>query len=268
MQIEKTKDGSTYKYRLLNEDKEIAFIKGSLFNEQIVLGLHEFYAEDKQQEKVLAQKIGTAFFKDCKKNDSTIIVTVRDSTEKAAWFLKENNFNHTFTHYVFENDLKELKIPSQTFELKTLNEVDLIEYQQLFLECSKGDPEANVTGLTNQQFYDQEKKETGDLWDENLMHLVYFENQPIGVLNLRTEHHFKTKILEGSINYIGLLEKFRNLGLGGSLHLLGLHQLKKMGCENYFGGTNSNNQAMLATFKKNNCINTQTQHYYKAGKEK
>jgi len=230
MKLEKTKDGTTYKYRLLNEGKEIAYIKGSLFNEQIILGLHEFYAEDKWQEKVLAQKIGTTFFEDCKKNDSTIIVTVKDSTEKAEWFLKENNFNHTFTHYVFENDLKELKNPSQTFELKLLKEVDLIQYK--------------------------------------IMHLVYFENQPIGVLNLRTEHHFKTKILEGSINYIGLLEKFRNQRLGSSLHLLGLHQLKKIGCENYFGGTNSNNQAMLATFKKNNCINTQTQHYYKTGTEK
>lgn len=264
MQIVKTKEGTKYKYSLIDKNKEIAYTKGLLHNEPIVLSLYEFHTENKLQEKISAKKLGVAFFEDCQKNDSTIIVTVKDSTKKAEWFLQENNFNHIFTRYVFENDLKNLKNPSQAFELKPFKEVALSAYQKIFFESSKGDSEAKLSRLTHQQFYDQEKIETGDLWDENLLHLVYFENNPIGILNLRTEHHYKTKILEGSINYIGLLKEFRNQGLGSALHLTGLHQLKQLGCENYFGGTNSNNQAMLTTFKKNNCVNTLTQHSYKS----
>jgi len=264
MQIEKTKDGRMYKYRLIKNGEELAYIKGGLLNEQMTLSLRKFHAADSQQEKLFAQKIGKAFFEDCLKNESTIIVWVSEAIKKAEWFLKENKFTHKFTRYVFENDLKALETPSHTFELKSLEEVDLLDYQKIYYECSKGDPEVDLTGLTYTQFYEKDKKETGDLWDDHLLHMVFLETEPVGVLNLRTEIHQKAKIQEGSINYIGLLPTHRKRGLGTDLHLTGLHQLKKLGCENYFGGTSTLNKAMMATFRKNNCIITSTEHYYKA----
>jgi len=264
MKVEKTVDGSLYTYHLYHKDKVLAHIKGRLLNTEIILSLHEFNMVDPPQEKMSALEIGKYFFEDCRKNKSTIIVTIKPSTQKAVWFLQENNFNHVVTQYVFENNLEKLETPLHTFELKSLNKVDLTEYQKIYFECAKGDPKENLDGLTYQSYYDKDKKETGDLWDENLMHLVFWEGNPIGVLNLRTEFHQKNQIQEGSINYIGLLEAFRNRGLGKALHLTGLKKLKELGCKNYFGGTDSTNQAMLKTFKSNKCINTLTQHYYKA----
>lgn len=264
MKVEKTKEGKKYKYGLLNKNKEIAYIKGLLLNEPIILSLYEFYVEDKQLEQMSAEKIGANFFEDCQKNDTTIIVRHTKKTQKAIWFLNQNQFTLTFTRYVFENNLAQLEKPLHTFKLKPLQTVKLKVYQQIFFECSKGDPEIDLSGLTYESHYEKEKKETGDLWDEGLVHLVYFESKPIGVLNLRTEKHQTKPITEGTINYIALLPTYRKRGLGSTLHLTGLHQLKALGCQNYFGGTSTNNKAMLKTFEKNKCHKTLTEHYYKA----
>jgi len=264
MEVKETIEDAVYQYSLHKEDKILAYIKGRLLTERITLSLFEFNTTNQQQEKEYAHKIGKKFFEDCKKNDSTIVVTLTDRTKKTVWFLQQNNFTHTFTKYVFENNLEDLKMPAHTFKLKPFSEVDVVVYQKAYFECSKGDPEVDLEGLTYQTHYQKDKNEIGDLWDDNLAHMVYLENIPIGVLNLRTETHQKTSILEGSINYIGLLPTYRNRGLGKALHLTGLHQLKALGCKNYFGGTTSNNQAMLKTFKTNNCHKTQTQNFYKA----
>ncbi len=263
MEIKKTTEGKQYQYQLLNNNQEVARIKGMLFNEQIVISLYEFSTTNKLHEKEYAQKLGKPFIEDCRKNDSTIIVTQSEKTKQAIWFLEHNQFTRKFTHYVFENDLTQLNKPQFSFDLKPFHEIDLASYQKIYFECSKGDPEVDLTGHTPQSHYERDQKEIGDLWNEALMHLVYFENTPIGVLNLRTEEHPKNNILEGSINYLGLIPTYRKRGLGKALHLTGLHQLKALGCQNYFGGTEANNRAMLRTFAANRCFETLVQYYYR-----
>ncbi|MCB9232004.1 MAG: GNAT family N-acetyltransferase [Bacteroidia bacterium] len=176
--------------------------------------------------------------------------------------MKESDFHFQGIKYLFKSDLLALADPLHDFKLKPASEMILADFQSLYFACQQGDPMVNLTSLTPAEFYENEKTEIGELWDEDLLHAVIIENHLIGVLNLRKDLNHQSKIYSGSINYIGILPPFRGKGLGKSLHLLGLHQLKQLGCESYVGSTDSRNEPMLKIFAQNGCQLFAEQHFF------
>jgi len=253
-----------YEYRAFDGEQQLAFIKGRMFNEFLVMSLFKYESLDENLDEILAKEIEKVFYQDCQKHNSRIILTVQPQTEKAQWFLENSDFQLEYINHVFSHDLEDLREPDIEFHLVPFKEVSLKDYQDIYYECSKGDPQIDLTGLTPEAFFEKDKKEIGHVYNEGLMHLVMYNEQHIGVLNLRVEQIGDTDKKGGSINYIGLLPKCRGKGYGKALHLTGLRQLRQLDCNNYYGGTDSNNAPMQNIFKANNCRLIETQHYYKA----
>ena len=263
IEIKKEIEGSKFEYSAVRNGRKMGSIKGSIQNPKI-LWLWRYEKND--EESVFFEKLQKKFYSDCLENKCKILLEINEKTEQAKYFMDKSKFVESHISYVFENDLLNLKSLSKEFELLRFQEIPLLKYQKIYYESSKGDPQIDLSNLSSEEFFNQDKKELGDLWDENLMHLVSWKDEIIGVLNLRTMPHPKTRAKEGSINYLGLLPNQRQKGYGEILHLTGLHKLKALGCKSYYGGTDSQNQAMLKIFEKNNCERAEEKYCYKIEK--
>ncbi len=260
--IEAFDHGQLYEYRHWKQSKKNAYIKGRKVND-FVWWLHQYSGVGKEElDKTFAKAIHKRFYEDCKENDTKVLVNLL-GTHQAQWFIERGEFALIHTNFVFENDLKNLEEVTMDLTLKKLDEQNQALFTETYYEASKGDPKIDLEGLSPQQFLDKDKQEIGEAWDDELVHLAYLNDKLIGVLNLRTEIHPQTKMKEGAINYIGLLATYRNKGIGQQLHLFALHQLKALGCENYFGGTEAENASMLKVFEKNQCRLVEKQGEYK-----
>jgi len=262
LSVKKHIEAPFYEYRVFEGERQLAFIKGRMFNQFIVISLFKYESIEPDIDDLLAKEIQKVFYEDCKKHHSKIILTIGERTEKAQWFLENSDFQLEHINHVFLNNLKGLRQPNIQFELKPFKEVDLNYFQSIYYECSKGDPQNDSPNLTPEGFFEKHKREIGHVYDESLICLALFQDQVIGVLSLRVEQIGDTDQKEGSINYIGLLPAFRGKGYGKELHLTGLRRLAKLGCNNYYGGTDSKNKPMLKIFDANNCLLIEVQHYY------
>jgi len=265
IEIEKKVEDSKFEYTALENGENIAGLKGSFINPKN-LRLWRYDVFNKDKETQVFEALQKRFYSDCLEMECRIVVELFPSTESAKYFMDESEFIQSSVNYVFEDDLQNLITPSKAFHLMPFSEVDLAEYQKIYFESSKGDPQFDLEGISAKEYFNIEKEELGELYNESLMHTVSFENEVIGVLNLRIMPHPKTKEKEGAINYLGLLPNKRKKGHGQILHQTGLQKLKSLGCKSYYGGTNNANLAMLKIFNKNKCVRAEEQYTYILGK--
>jgi len=262
IEIEKKVEGSKFEYAAIKNGRKIGAIKGSIQNPKI-LWLWKYEVIDEASESIFIEKLQERFYSDCLNRQCKVILKEDPKTAQAKYFMDKSKFVVSSINYVFESDLLDLMAPSKEFKLLPFKEVSFLEYQKIYYKSSEGDPKLDLSNLSPEEFFNQDKEELGDLWDESLMYLVSFKNHIIGVLNFRTMLHPTTGEKEGAINYLGLLQNERKKGYGQILHLTGLHKLKKLGCKSYYGGTDNTNQAMLKIFIKNNCTRAEAQYFYK-----
>ncbi len=260
--ITKEISNAKFEYAAIKNGKKIAAIKGSIQNPQI-LWIWRYEVVAQEEEALFMEALQNEFYEDCLAKKCKVVLELNSKTMRAKYFMDKSKFVNAHINYVFEHDLLKLMPPSIVFKLVPFKEVPLAEYQHVYYESSKGDPQIDLSNLSAEDFFNQDKKELGDLWEEDLMHVISYEKEIIGVLNLRTMPHPTTGEKEGAINYLGLLPSQRRKGYGQILHLTGLQKLKALGCKSYYGGTDSYNQAMLKVFLKNKCTKAEEQYYYK-----
>jgi len=260
--IKKEVVDSKFEYTAFKDEVKLASINGKIQNEHSYW-LLRYESSNSNDEEALVASLQKAFYDDCVKSNAKVRIELNTKSEKAKWFMEKSNFVEAYVSYVFEHDLNGINEPEFKFDLKSFKEVPLSEYQKVYFESSKGDPQIDLTGLNASEFYVQDKKEFDDLWNEDLMYTVMHSDEILGVLNLRTMPHPKTGKKEGAINYLGLMPSQRKKGFGKALHLTGLKKLKDLGCESYYGGTDSFNVGMLKIFEANNCTRAEEQYCYK-----
>lgn len=248
-----------FEYLLYKDNEKLASLKGIVQNEYVWwLWQYESFSNKEEDNVNELQKL---FYADCLKNKTKILLELNERTEKGKIFMDTSDFEESHINYVFEHNLKEIESPRLIFNLLPLKSMSLLEYQEMYYESSKGDPQIDLTNLSAKEFYEQDKAELRELWDEDLMFMVLYDDEKLGVLNLRIMEEKGKK--EGSINYLGLLPSQRRKGYGKILHLTGLKKLKSLGCGSYYGGTDSFNKGMLKIFESNNCKRAEEQYCYK-----
>jgi len=253
-----------FEYLLFKGEESIASLKGVYQNESY-WWLRRYEAFSKE-EKEHANELQKALYNDCLENKASIRFELNDRTEEVKQFMEQSDFVEAHINYVFEHTLKNIEEPPLIFDLSPLKSMDLSKYQEIYYDSSIGDPQIDLTNLSPKEFYEQDKKELDQLWQEDLMYTVSYDNEILGVLNFRTMKKPGSEEKEGAINYLGLLPSQRRKGYGKILHLTGLKKLKDLGCVSYYGGTDSLNKAMLKIFQSNNCERAETQYCYKISK--
>lgn len=250
-----------FEYLLYKDDEKLASLKGIVQNDYIWwLWQYESFSIKSEDNVNELQEI---FYNDCLKNNTKILLELNERTENGKWFMDTSDFIESHINYVFEHNLEEIANPELIFKLLPLKNISLSEYQEMYYESSKGDPQIDLTNINPKEFYEKDKIELGELWDEELMFIVLYGDEKLGILNLRTMEDKENRSKEGAINYLGLLPSQRRKGYGKILHLMGLKKLKSLGCGSYYGGTDSFNKGMLKIFESNNCKRAEEQYCYK-----
>ncbi|AYC28538.1 GNAT family N-acetyltransferase [Paenisporosarcina cavernae] len=120
------------------------------------------------------------------------------------------------------------------------------EFAELYELARSGT--ANKNNLfTIEQIMESLPNELGATWRSNCF--IFTENEtPLGI---GIPHIEQGKTEEGRMFYFGVLPDFRQQSYGAKLHLLTLHEMKKLGATTYVGSTDENNYGMIRIFEKN-----------------
>ena len=88
---------------------------------------------------------------------------MNERTMKAKWFLDKSDFSISYINYVYENTLDDLGMPEFEIDLLPFKEMSLTEYQQMYYECSIGDPQVDWKNLTPKELFEKDKRENSEL---------------------------------------------------------------------------------------------------------
>lgn len=256
--IEQTIIDKKLQYTVFENEKKLATLKGQ-FQNATILWLSRYEVLKNADESTFLSKLQEKFRLDCHESKLQILMNHHEKTAATKQFMDTSNFAPAEINYIFEHDLKDITAPKNKLSLVPFKEVSLAEYQQFYYESAEGDPKIDLSKWSAQTYFEQDKKELEQIWDEGLMYLVCYKSQKIGILVLRVLPHPVTKEKEGAINYMGLIGSQRKKGYGKDLHLIALNKLKSLGSKSYFGGTDSTNTPMLNIFHKNNCKKAEEQ---------
>jgi|GEM_PF-7120075 len=81
--VKKHIEAPFYEYRVFEGERQLAFIKGRMFNQFIVISLFKYESIEPDMDDILANEIQKVFYEDCKKHDSKIILTEREDSKNA-----------------------------------------------------------------------------------------------------------------------------------------------------------------------------------------
>lgn len=201
------------------------------------------------------QNFISAFSDYCKKNNVSLLTSV-DNKENQ--HLIDFGFQIYRTKTLYQKQLEKIEIFDGKLNYKSIKEVTEDVFKRTFNETILDYEEKD--GYSNEGFFDFLKQLAGDKYNENHWKLVLQNEEPIGVI---LPQIFPNNEKVGSLFFLGLVEKYRNKGLGKEIHIEGLNTLYENGATEYIGSTLNSNKAMESVFQKNNCRVLTIQNFFK-----
>ncbi|MGI8313564.1 GNAT family N-acetyltransferase [Halobacillus mangrovi] len=148
----------------------------------------------------------------------------------------------------FRCDLQHIE-PEDPFELKSLHEVSVEQFNNIWEKAMQGSPNASPSLSMEEQMKSVEK-ELGPSYKDSCC-IAYEQGRPIGVVMPHIEPGTKE---EGRIFYFGLIPEERGKGKSSALYHQGLFLLKnKFGASYSIGATSLRNVPMQKVFENNQC---------------
>ena len=176
----------------------------------------------------------------------------------------ENNYLLNFGFTIFRSKtlyykkLESKKENSTPIRYKSLQEVSEAFFIKTFVKSVFDYEEKD--GYSDVDYFEYLKGLAEDKYNDNWWKLAFLNDEPIGVI---LPQIFPDNEKEGTLYYIGLIEKYRNKGYGKRMHLDGLHFLNDFGATDYFGSTINSNLAMKKVFEVNDCKVEAIQNFFR-----
>jgi len=194
-----------------------------------------------------------------KKDNIEILTSDLDSKKETNSFLNKSIMRIYKQKGFYTKDLKKLSnLKNDSFHYTPLSQYSDSVILDLFSKVTKGD--IDIESDTNKEFKDIIEY-ANDINYKNNWKFILKDSKKIGMI---LPHVFQDNTKEGSLLYVGLIEKHRRKGYAKEIHARGLQFLKENNAEKYIGSTLLDNIAMKKTFENNNCIIDCIQLYYKA----
>jgi RimJ/RimL family protein N-acetyltransferase len=187
-------------------------------------------------------------FNHCKLNSIMIGTDDLENNRPIIEMLEASGFKIKYSKILFEKNLEEHTYPiDDIFEYKSIEEIGLNKYLEVFKKVVDDDPEREVA---HEVFFYDMIELAEEKFDPRNWKVVVLDKRYIGIISPQI---YPDNEKLGSVYYLGLIPEARNKGYGKIIHSKCLDILKELGAKKYIGSTNTNNEPMCRVFESNGC---------------
>ncbi len=242
-----------FRFYTLTRGEILAELSGAVIATEIAWALENVVIGGSNLGKHALESITAVFKNHIRQKEIEIHCFKNEKFKKSIELLDATGFDRLHKKILYKKDLKDLqKFTKEAFHLAPLPNIDRLDFQYTFYKSIEGDKYANLQNLPANLFLKYKINSAGDFYNPSIWFLAHLNDVPVGVLLCRVEKQSDFNTI-GNFNYIGLIPKYRNQGLGTKLFVQGLKVLQNLGSTEYIGSTSSDNLPMQKVFQKNDC---------------